>query len=137
MSHEVTVPRRDFETVIIRVLRSTGPVDVIRLFPLRSTRKEPVAFDVRTVDPFVYVTVKWLVLSARVYSRISYEVLSRSAMLPFTWKLRFTLADSSADRIHMRLTLSGNGPIVTFPSGSNTGVMLAVHSCTTSLAGSL
>jgi len=60
MSHEVTAPRRDFETAIISVLRSTGfgPVDVIRLFPLRSTGTKPVAFDVRIVDLFVYVTVK-------------------------------------------------------------------------------
>lgn len=139
MFHTVMVPRRDFATLMCRAFCNAGfgPVELIVLFPLMSTGTKPVAFDVSQVAPFTYVTMKWLALSARVYRRISYEVLSRFAMSPCTSRVKLTFAEAFADRIHRRFTLSGNGLIVRSPVEVGTGVMFEVQSFTTSLAGSL
>src|SRR5712691_9991737 len=139
MFHEVTVPRRDFDRLTCSVFLSVGfgPVDVMKALPLMSTGIKPVAFDVSVVVPFTYVMMKWLALSWRVYTRISYEVLSNLATLPLTSAVSFTFALAFADARRRRFTLSGNGLKVALPLGVRTGVMFDVQSLATSLAGSL
>src|SRR5437899_1538240 len=124
------IPSRDFATATERVSCA------IVVLPLRSIGTKPVAFDERRVVRFTCVTAKCVALSCRVYRRIWYEVLSRLAIVPFTWIARVTSALAFAEVKRSVFTLSGNGLIVRLPS-VRTGVMFDVQYSTTSLAGSV